>query len=231
MKKKNKNILLCLFLFLMILSFCSLLSWNKENKNIKKILNNEKKYLISIQNTDNKPYLNKKLFKDNPDTIGWLKVEGTNINYPIVQYNDNEYYLKHDFKKNKNSAGWIFMDYKNDFNDQNIVIYGHNRRDKSMFGTINMLFDSKFYKNNKDEILLIKENEIIKYKIFSVYKIHYTDDYNSLNYESLKEKITIFKKRSELPFDLNFENAKQIITLSTCSNDNRYRLVVHGLKV
>ena len=123
------------------------------------------------------------------------------------------------------------MDYKNDFDDQNLVIYGHNRKDKSMFGSINMLFDSEFYKNNKGEILLIKENEILRYRIFSVYKVHYTDDYNSLNYESFNEKIELLKKRSNLSFDMDFIDTKQIITLSTCSNDDRYRLVVHGFKL
>ena len=67
----------------------------------------------------------------------WIKVYNTNIDYPVVQGKDNAYYLNHDFNKNYLSSGSIFMDYRNDFeNDKSIVIYGHHMKNKTMFGEL-----------------------------------------------------------------------------------------------
>lgn len=230
MNRRIRIVLLSVFFVLILFSAFSLFSWHRENKDIQDIVKEEKKNLIDSNDENDMIFLDKKIFEDNPDTIGWLKVEGTKIDYPVVKYSDNEFYLKHDFKKNKNSAGWIFMDYKNDYDDQNLVFYGHNRKDGSMFGSIDMLFDPNFYKEHSGEILLIKEKEIIKYKIFSVYKALYSDDYNSLNFESFFEKINEFKEKSEVPFDFELNSDSQIITLSTCHYNNKYRLVIHGIK-
>ena len=237
MKRKIYIILLAIFICLMFLALLILFSWYKENKNNQEIVNNVKTYMnidkdkkkIDKNNGEEK-YLDSKILKENPDTIGWIKIDGTKIDYPVVKYTDNEYYLKHDFKKKSNSAGWIFMDYKNNFNDQNIILYGHNRRDGSMFGSLKSLFDEKFYKDHNSEILFIKENEIIRYNIFSVYKIINTEPYNSTNFISFKEKVKEFKNRSSIYFDIDVSNVSQIITLSTCDYDNSYRLVVHGYK-
>ena len=69
-----------------------------------------------------------KLLTINPDTVGWLTVNNTKINYPVVKGKDNDYYLKRDYNQNKNSMGWIYMDYRNSINilSQNTIIYGHN---------------------------------------------------------------------------------------------------------
>ena len=243
MKKSIYIILLTVFTCLMILALIILFSWYKENKknqeivdNVKKYINinkdenNEEKKAKKDKNNEDKKYLDTKILEENQDTVGWIKIEGTKIDYPIVKYTDNEYYLKHDFKKNLNSAGWIFMDYQNNFNDQNIVLYGHNRKDGSMFGSLKMLFDDEFYKEHNNEILFIKENEIIRYSIFSVYKVVNTDPYNSTNFISLEEKVKEFKNRSSIHFDFNVSDVSQIITLSTCDYNNSYRLVVHGYK-
>lgn len=229
MKKRSKIILLSFFSCCMVLSLLYMVYWHSENKIAKEIVEEERKYLI--EDKKEKVYLNKGIFSDNPDTVGWLRVEGTNIDYPVVQYKDNDYYLNHDFKKNKNSAGWIFMDYKNDFDDQNIVFYGHHRRDGSMFGSIDLLFEPDFYKKHNSEIIFIKEKEIIKYRIFSVYKASYTDSYNSLNYKNINEEIKKIKLRSEIIFDEKVTNPDQIITLSTCHNNNSDRLVIQGIKI
>ena len=234
MKKKIRIVLLIIFALLMAISIITLISWSKENKKVAQIVEEEEKYLVideeEKEKKEEKVYLNKEIFNDNSDTVGWLKIEGTNINYPVVQHSDNEFYLKHDFKKNNNSAGWIFMDYKNSFDDENIVIYGHHRRDGSMFGDIDLLFKSDFYKKNDNEIILIREKEIIRYRIFSVYKISNTEPYNSLNFESFDETVKELKNKSQITFDVNLEGASQIITLSTCHDNNWDRLVVHGVK-
>ena len=92
----------------------------------------------------------------NKETVGWIKMGNTNIDYPIVQTSDNEYYLSHSFDKTKNKAGWIFSDFRNnlDFLNNNTIIYGHRRVDMSMFGSlINVL---------NPEYILDKENQLIK---------------------------------------------------------------------
>ena len=71
----------------------------------------------------------KKLLKENQETVSWITVNGTNINYPVVQHSDNEYYLNHSFDGSENSAGWIFLDYRNNIEntEKNTIIYGHSR--------------------------------------------------------------------------------------------------------
>ena len=226
MKERFIIILIVFFSITMILSLIGIISWLSENKNVRDIVKEEEKYLIK---DDDVIYLDKGIFSDNPDTVGWIRVEGTSINYPVVQYTDNDYYLKHDFKKEKNSAGWIFMDYQNSSDDQNIVIYGHHRRDGSMFGSIDLLFDSDFYKEHSNEIIFITEDEVLVYKIFSVYKASSYDSYNLINFDSFDDEIIKIKNNSEINFEIDFENVSQILTLSTCHGNNKDRLVVHGI--
>ncbi len=79
------------------------------------------------------------LKKNNPDVAGWLKVNGTNINYPFVQASDNKYYLIHSFNKSYNAAGWVFLDYRNNnTNNKNTILYAQGRNDKTMFGSLKM---------------------------------------------------------------------------------------------
>ena len=223
-KKVIRKTLLIIFLILMIISGKSLIEWKIENNRVKNIIKEEMK---KIKRENGKKYLDKSIIKDNKYTIGWLIVDGTNINYPVLKYTDNKYYLTHDFNNKKNSAGWIFMDYKNKLNDQNIVIYGHHRRDGSMFGSIDKLFKEK----NKDlYITLITNKETIKYKIFSIYNVSSYDNYNNRYFKDFNKSIEKFAKRSTVNFNQDYLNAKQIITLSTCSDNNVDRITVQAYK-
>ena len=224
MNKKIKIILLLLFLILMIISGKNLIDWKNDNNKIKIIIKDEEKKLIK---ENGETHIDEKIKQDNKYTIGWLIVDGTDINYPVLKYTDNEYYLTHDFNNQKNSAGWIFMDYQNKPTDQNIIIYGHHRRDGSMFGSI----DELFKQNNKDlNISLITNEETINYKIFSIYKTSSSDYYNNRNFTDFKKTLEEFKNRSLVIFKNDYFEAKQIITLSTCDNNNIDRIVIHGYK-
>ena len=227
MNKKIYMLILITFIVFMLISGAFLVSWLSENKKTNSIRNKEEKHLTIKK--DNY-YLNSDILKDNPETIGWLIVPGTKINYPVVQHSDNNYYLNHDFKHNYNSAGWIFMDYQNKLDDQNIIIYGHHRHDDSMFGSIDSLFDKEFYKNNANEIIFVTEKELLTYTIFSVYKASVKDTYNQPNYNNLAKKIDKFKKNSQINFKEEINENSQIITISTCSANNIDRLVVHGYR-
>ena len=139
--KKIYRILAIMFIIIMILSIISLLFWHFHNSRVKEIVREEKTHLKLEEETYQ---LEETILEDNSNTIGWLMVPGTRIDYPVLQYTDNSYYLNHDFHHHYNTAGWIFMDYRNKLDDQNIVIYGHHRRDGSMFGSMDLLFNKLF---------------------------------------------------------------------------------------
>ncbi len=225
--KKKYYILIAIFATIMILSIISLTLWYFDNQSIKEIVSKEKTHL---QEEEEETYtLDKRILEDNPNTVGWLIVSGTNIDYPVLQYSDNSYYLNHDFNNQYNNTGWIFMDYRNHLDDQNIVIYGHHRRDGSMFGSTDLLFNKDFYKENQ-EILLITPEETITYVIFSVYSTNSKDNYTNQNFDNFRETLELFKNRSKIDFDVSLDGIKQIITLSTCNNNNVDRDVIHAYK-
>ena len=83
---------------------------------------------------------------------GWIKVDGTDIDYPFVQTTDNSYYLNHSFTKEENKSGWIFLDYRNNINnlDKNTIIYGHSRYDSSMFGSLRNALKKSWFNNTEN---------------------------------------------------------------------------------
>ena len=120
------------------------------------------------------------------------------------------------------------MDYQNKLDDDNLVIYGHHRQDGSMFGSIDNLFSKKDDENI--EISLITTDEIITYKVFSVYKTTKDDDYITRNFDNFNKKVKELQEKSEVEFNQDVSKTSQIITLSTCHDNNVDRIVVHGYK-
>ncbi|MBN1622992.1 MAG: class B sortase [Clostridia bacterium] len=178
---------------------------------------------------------NSELLAINSDFVGWVKVEGTNVDYPVVKHSDNDFYLNRDFYKEDNIAGSIYMDYRNFGNklDGNIVIYGHNMKNGTMFNSLNNYKDEGFFNDN---MIITFSNlyETFEYEIFSVYWVS-ADDYklefdfksNDINeyYNFLKSE-SIFQRESVIT-DVN-----QIITLATCSYEvDNGRLMVHGVLI
>jgi len=174
----------------------------------------------------------------NPDTIGWLIVNGTKINYPVVQAKDNEYYLNHSFYKKKNSLGWIYADYRNSFNllSENTIIYGHNAVNLGlMFGSLDKILNKSWYSNNNNlTIVFSVKGEIYYWKVFSIYTIKTTTDYlitDFKNKEDYQAFLNMIKDRSKVKFDTKVTTDDKILTLSTCHNDNNHRLVLHAVKI
>lgn len=174
------------------------------------------------------------LLKKNPDTVGWIEVKGTNINYPIVQTTDNSYYLTHAFDKTKNEAGWVFMDYRNDsvnFN-QNTIIYAHSRLTGSMFGSLKNILNSSWYTNKNNHIIrLSTPTENTMWQVFSVYTIpkesyYITPSFNSN--EAYLEFLNTIKSRSEVDFSGTVNTNDKILTLSTCKDNFGNRVVMHA---
>lgn len=174
------------------------------------------------------------LKQKNSDTVGYLKVNGTSINYPVVQYTDNDYYLRHSFDKSYSQAGWIFLDYRNNLNklDNNIIIYGHNMLNQAMFSSLTKMLDKSFFNDdNNTYINLITENKSTLWKIFSVYVTNPDTYYMSIDFSSKDEYsnfLNNLKNKSMYNFSENISSDDKILTLSTCTNLNTKRLVVHA---
>ena len=174
------------------------------------------------------------LLQKNHDTVGWIKVNGTNINYPIVQTTDNNFYLHHAFDKSKNDAGWVFMDYRNNpINfDQNTVIYAHSRYNGTMFGSLKNILDSSWY-NNKDNyiIRLSTPTENTMWQVFSVYTIEKESYYITTKFSSdsmYSEFLNTIKERSDVNFFATVNTNDKILTLSTCKDNFGSRVVMHA---
>ncbi len=174
------------------------------------------------------------LFSINPDVIGWLKVNNTNVDYPVVQAEDNDYYLKHNLDKEDDKNGWIFMDYRNSlYNmDANTIIYGHNMYYSGvMFGTLTKAYRKDWYSNPDN--LVISFNtiyETMNYQIFSIYKTPVTKDYLKTYFaddNEFNEFVKMIKSRSIKNFEIEVKPGDKILTLSTCTGDNE-RLVIHA---
>lgn len=224
------NILEVIVLILLLyFSTTKIITWNKENIETKELiteLNTSKEIQNDTPNIKN-------LKSKNIDTIGWIKVNNTNIDYPFVQSKDNNYYLTHNFNKKKTLAGWIFLDKRNNknLNDKNNIIYGHSRKDKSMFGTLKDTLNKKWYKDKDNLIIKITtETKEYNYEVFSIYTIEKENYYLQTNFKSEKKYktfINILKERSIYNFKINLDNTTSILTLSTCYKDNQ-RVVVHA---
>lgn len=229
-------ILLVLFLSAFIYSSYRIIEWKKNNNKNKKInevlheyinTDNDEKYKIDFD----------KLNELNSDTVAYLKVNNTNIDYVVVKGKDNEYYLTHNFNKENNKSGWIFMDYNNklDGEDKNIVIYGHNTVDKSMFGSLKYVLDSSWYKNDDNHIvLLVTKDGTYEYEVFSTYKVDNEEYYITTNFSTdieFKNFIKTIKSRSKYNYGVDVNENDHILTLSTCSNNGTKRVVLHAKRI
>ncbi len=173
------------------------------------------------------------LLAKNPDTVGWIKVEGTKVNYPIVQAEDNDFYLNHSYNRRRNEGGWIFADYRVDFTrfGKNTIIYGHNLNNKTMFGSIPlMLYNS--YLNNSDNyyIKISTPTSNSVWKVFSVYTISPEVYYLKTNFrtEPYENFLNTIKGRSIYNFGIDVTPNDKILTLSTCDNSGTKRVAVHA---
>ena len=171
----------------------------------------------------------------NSDTVGWLNVPETTIDYPIVQAVDNEYYLKHNFNKARDYSGWVFLNYANSSTilDQNTIIFAHNRYySKTMFGTLSTVGKKAWYQNAKNNLITYNDvNNEMKWEVFAAYTIQVTDDYLKTNFSNQEEFfnfINLIRSRSIFKSDIEINADDKNLTLSTCAN-TQDRFVVHAV--
>lgn len=247
-KNENKKYLAILlqliFWLILIYSLIEIVKWYIHNKQNEEIMQ-EISTAVTIVTPEEQTIKTEETYKIdfaalkqvNSETVAFLKVNGTEIEYPIVKTRNNDFYLKHSFDKTYNAAGWIFADYRNKLNgsDKNIVIYGHNRKNGTMFSSLRNILKKEWYNNPENlKIQLITENEELIYEIFSIYQIeketyYLQTDFN--NEEEYSSFIKTLKNRSIKDFGVELTSENQILTLSTCANDNNYRVVLHAKKI
>lgn len=204
------------------------------------VINNNEPSVDSSKDNDYWNFINKPLisvdFSDlinkNNDTVGWIQVSGTNINYPVVKYFDNEYYLDHSYDKSYNDAGWIFMDYRNNLvDDKNTIIYGHARLNSTMFGTLKNVVKKNWYTNIDNHLVKLSTiNSNTSWQVFSTYVINSEDYYiktSFANDDEYLEFLNNLKSRSVYDYNTSVNENDRILTLSTCYTDNK-RVVLHA---
>ena len=209
---------------------------NEEDENEKQ---EEKKYIEEINTYRKYSKMNIKdidfdiLKNTNPDIVAWLSVNGTNINYPITKTTDNNYYLTRDINKRLKVTGWTFMDYRNNENleDNNTIFYGHNLLNKTAFGSISNIFTDNWYKNENHYIIVLTKEKKNIYEVFSSYTINkesYYLQYEFYDSNSYLSFLNTIKNRSKYDYKVELTENDKIITLSTCTKDNKQRQVVHA---
>lgn len=169
----------------------------------------------------------------NPDTKAYIKINNLDINAPVVETTDNSYYLSHSFDRKYTSAGWIFGDYRNDWDNlnDNTIIYGHNRRNYAMFGSLKKMYNKEWYEVEDNHYIYIStETKNMIFEIFSVYDIPTETYYLTNNFRSKQEYQTFLDtlvSRSTLDFTAKPTSKDKILTLSTCSTNGK-KTVVHA---
>ncbi len=213
---------------------------NKTNEITQDIRNKAYVDSTDVKNTNvkkNIPIDFKALDEANPDIYAWITIDGTEIDYPIVQSADsNDYYLDHAVDGSESSAGAIFTeDYTaKDFSDFNTVVYGHNMHNNTAFGSLKNYRDEDYFSAH-DKITVYTENDIFTYKIFLLIFLM-TDTFflTMIIIVSRQEEYidSIFGMRnmsSIIDDSVNVDTNDKIITLSTCSGNDRF--LVQGVLI
>ena len=253
MKKKIQNIAVVIFMICMIFASYKIYrinrDYNKSNQSYSELEQfvemPESKH---IENEDTEETTTAKVtetilfptvnFDDlsviNSDIVGWLYFDNTTINYPIVQGEDNSYYLKHLFDKNYSSSGCIFLDCNNsfDFSDYNNVIYGHHMKNGTMFSSLTEYKNQDYYDAHPQAILVTpNQNYIID--IFAGYVASTNDNAWQITFETdneFIEWIADIQERSCFASNVKPVTTDRIITFSTCSYEfDNARFILHGI--
>ena len=173
-----------------------------------------------------------------PEMVGWIKIDNTLIDYPVMQTNNNSFYINHGYDGKKLSAGAIFMDFRSSYtpdDNYNTVIYGHNLGNGTMFRTL-QYFNTNESVFRDGKIILITADAVYIYEAFSVHQPLDTDDYTQVHfytedqYEKWLKSIideSVFKK------DIAVTTGDTVLTLSTCTNllYDEHRFAVHAVLV
>lgn len=242
-KARRKNMILNAILVAAIVVFCvsafKLLQIGKGYKDGQSEY--EKVRDVAIKNADDKEKFRvdfDELMKINDDTVGWIRFykEPSQINYPVVQGEDNDLYLHKTFSANENTLGAIFVDAaaSSDFTDKNTIIYGHRMKDGSMFRKLEEYKDKDFWKENPYFYIYTPDGKEITYKIYSVGQVLDTSDTYLTSFageEDYQKFLDMTVKEADYDTGVKVTTDDTIVTLSTCTAaSDEHRFVVRGVK-
>jgi sortase B len=169
---------------------------------------------------------------DNEDIIGWLSLEGTRLDNPVLQTTDNEFYLTHNYLKEESRGGSIFLDYRNlQLGHQHSILYGHVLRNGTMFGDLHK-FTDQVYADEHPTFIFETEHEYYELQVFSAYNTT-TDNYylqTKFTDDQFKNFLQTIVNRSVIQMPVAVTTADRIVTLSTCTTslNDKERFVVHA---
>ena len=214
-------VILCLVICLI---FLSLFTWESLDKK-----EGETFYRNVLPSTNIKDI--NKLENEYEGATGYIDIPNTSISYPIMQGEDNSYYLKHLPNGDRNKMGSIFLDYRNNgFNDKNTIIYGHNFNNGTMFSDLLNYKSFEFYKNHSN-YKIYTSDKVIEVAIFAVYIADATKDELPINFEStdFEDYLDMVLESNLINSEVSIDSEDNLITLCTCSNGSwKNRLIVIG---
>lgn len=248
LKQITLKVFFIVCLIVLIVSAGVLFNYFLSAQNQENIAESSRKLWVSIEENETKIpklELNKEIKKisetlseENPDYKAWIKIDGTKINYPIYQTDNNEFYLNHNQNRKKSSYGAIYFDYANDLlKDKNLIIYGHEMKNGSMFGQLKNYKSLSFYKEHPTIEFSTFEKKSI-YKVYAVYLLNADKkDDNGYIYNIYRQNFSneaafdVWVKeaceRSVINTNVDVKYKDNIITIVTCSNDfENARLIV-----
>lgn len=214
-KLKKVAIFVMIIIFAGIFVVCSYMLIKNffDYKNIDIEISKLKDVFVDINEKDNIIIDWETLESINSDIVGWIKINDTNIDYPIMKDKDL-YYINHTYKKKYNKNGSIFTKTNNPFNTEETIIYGHNNKNHIMFGDIEKYMDENFFYNH-NIFKIYTKSQNYNAKVFSIYSIGAREECNNIKSLNFDECIEYYKKQSK--FNVENQNEKKIIKLSTCS--------------
>lgn len=257
MKKIKDKKLICILAVIFGLSLIlivSVLLLNREikqysessdaHKEIEKFIIKEETEISNENISSNEEFLEnsfsvdfEKLKEEAPDVIGWIIQENTNINYPVMHTDNNDYYLNHLYNGTQNKTGSIYVDYENnpEFKDYNTIIYGHNMNDGAMFASLLEYQKQDYYDANK-KINLILPNSNYEIEIFTAFVANPNEIGTEKspwkleweNYEEYSNWLTNMQNRSMIKNNVLITPGDKVITLSTCTANGKNRFIVMG---
>ena len=183
------------------------------------------------------------LAKVNSDVKAWIYIEGTGVNYPIVQAKDNTYYLHRTFEKRDSYIGAIFLDEgcADDFTSENSIVYGHNLKNGEMFGMLKKHYDTSYnedadYKKH-EKIWIITPEEEIEYQLFAARELDVNVEKNAymISFATAEDRqsyIESAQKKSLYQTQTKVDIANPILTLSTCTSSSESgRFIIQATQI
>ena len=245
--RRKYIVILCVSLAVLLTCIVLLLCKNAENRHAEEQYSDitDEVAVPAESTTPEEPYVSpidfEELWEINPDVIGWIRVPGTDIDYPIMySKDDNSYYLTHNIYGEELTSASIFVEYYNhsDFSDFNTVIYGHNMNDGRMFGQLHRYEDREFFDANRTVYIYLPDRTLA-YRIFAAHFVsndHILSVCKNKDPESCDAYLdSIFADESA---DANIDGSvsvttdDSIITLSTCDRYKRdQKFVIHAVLI